>query len=91
MTQAVREQFPNDLLACLELHTYSSLDTSFIHTFANRLDHTDIAAVFIDYDSRKSKGKSHFEEDTIRNALQVSYVFYDKETLQAGFKNLQHQ
>ena len=83
-TQAVREQFPNDLfLACLELHTYSSLDTSFIHTFANCLDHTDIAAVFIDYDSRKSKGKSHFEEDTIRNAFlhKSLHVFYDKETL----------
>ena len=37
-TQAVREQFPNDLiLACLELHTFSSLDASFIQTYTNCL------------------------------------------------------
>jgi UDP-N-acetylmuramate: L-alanyl-gamma-D-glutamyl-meso-diaminopimelate ligase len=83
-TQAVREQFPNDLfLACLELHTFSSLDISFIYTFANCLAHTDIAAVFIDNDSRISKGKSHLDEDTIRNAFlhKSLHVFYDKETL----------
>ena len=59
-TKAVREQFPNDLfLACLELHTFSSLDSSFIHTYANCLAHTDIAVVFIDDESRKAKGETH--------------------------------
>jgi UDP-N-acetylmuramate: L-alanyl-gamma-D-glutamyl-meso-diaminopimelate ligase len=83
-TQAVREQFPNDLfLACLELHTFSSLETSFIHTYANCLTHTDIAVVFIDDEARKAKGKNPLDEDTIRNAFshQSLYVFYDKETL----------
>ena len=83
-TQAVREQFPNDLfLACLELHTYSSLDVSFIHTYANCLVHTDIAVVFIDDEARKAKGKASLDEDIIRNAFahQSLYVFYDKETL----------
>jgi UDP-N-acetylmuramate: L-alanyl-gamma-D-glutamyl-meso-diaminopimelate ligase len=83
-TQAVREQFPNDLfLACLELHTFSSLDTSFIHTYANCLALTDIAVVFIDDEARKAKGKDSLDEDTIRNAFshQSLFVFYDKETL----------
>ena len=83
-TQAVREQFPNDLfLACLELHTFSSLDTSFIHTYANCLAQTDIAVVFIDDEARKGKGKDLLDEDTIRNAFshQSLYVFYDTETL----------
>ena len=83
-TQAVREQFPNDLfLACLELHTFSSLDTSFIHTYANCLALTDIAVVFIDDEARKAKGKNPLDEDTICNAFshQSLYIFYDKETL----------
>ena len=83
-TQAVREQFPNDLfLACLELHTFSSLDTSFIHTYANCLALTDIAVVFIDDEARKAKGKDPLDEHTVRNAFshQSLYVFYDKETL----------
>jgi UDP-N-acetylmuramate: L-alanyl-gamma-D-glutamyl-meso-diaminopimelate ligase len=83
-TQAVREQFPNDLfLACLELHTFSSLDTRFIYNYADCLSHTDIAVVFIDGKARKAKGKDPLDEDKIRNAFshQSLYVFYDKEAL----------
>ena len=83
-TQAVREQFPNDLfLACLELHTYSSLDASFIHTYANCLVDTDIAVIFIDDAARKAKGKASLDEDIIRNAFahQSLHIFYDKKTL----------
>ena len=83
-TLAVREQFPNDLfLACLELHTFSSLDTSFIHNYSNCLLHTDIAAVFIDDEARKAKANNSLDEETIRNAFfhRSLYVFYDKETL----------
>lgn len=83
-TLAVREQFPNDLfLACLELHTFSSLDTSFIHNYSNCLLHTDIAAVFIDDEARKAKVNNSLDEETIRNAFFHSslYVFYDKDTL----------
>ena len=82
--KAVREQFPNDLfLACLELHTFSSLDTGFIYTYANCLAHSDIAVVFIDDESRIAKGKDPLDEDTIRNAFshQSLHVFYDKELL----------
>ena len=83
-TLAVREQFPNDLfLACLELHTFSSLDTSFIHNYSNCLLHTDIAAVFIDDEARKAKVNNSLDEETIRNAFFHSslYVFYDKDIL----------
>ena len=83
-TQAVREQFPNDLfLACLELHTFSSLDASFIQTYANCLGQSDIAVVFIDDEARKAKGKDPLDEQTIRSAFahQSLYVFYEKEAL----------
>ena len=83
-TQAVREQFPNDLfLACLELHTFSSLDASFIQTYANCLAHSDIAVVFVDDEARKAKGKDPLGEQTIRSAFahQSLYVFYENEAL----------
>jgi UDP-N-acetylmuramate: L-alanyl-gamma-D-glutamyl-meso-diaminopimelate ligase len=46
-TQAVKNQYPNrTLIACLELHTYSSLTPAFLKEYKNSLDKADIAAVF---------------------------------------------
>lgn len=46
-TAAVKHQYPNKrLLACLELHTYSSLNESFIKEYKNTLDKADEAVVF---------------------------------------------
>ena len=83
-TRAVREQFPTDLfLACLELHTFSSLDATFIHSYANCLAPSDIAVVFIDDEARKAKGKDPLDEQMIRSAFahQSLHVIYEKELL----------
>lgn len=46
-TQAVKEQYADKtLLACLELHTYSSLTPQFLKEYKNTLDAADIAVVF---------------------------------------------
>ncbi|MCZ6595444.1 MAG: Mur ligase family protein [Bacteroidetes bacterium] len=46
-TQAVKKQYPDrKLLACLELHTYSSLDPGFLHEYQGALNAADIAVVF---------------------------------------------
>ncbi|WP_242091692.1 UDP-N-acetylmuramate--L-alanine ligase [Aestuariivivens sediminicola] len=46
-TQAVKEQFKErTLLACLELHTYSSLNAEFLKEYKGTLDAADIAVVF---------------------------------------------
>ncbi|WP_242085711.1 UDP-N-acetylmuramate--L-alanine ligase [Aestuariivivens sediminis] len=46
-TQAVKEQFKDRiLLACLELHTYSSLNAEFLKEYKGTLDAADIAVVF---------------------------------------------
>ncbi len=47
--QAVREQFPNrQLVACMELHTYSSLSENFLDQYAGCMDAADRAIVFYD-------------------------------------------
>ena len=46
-TQAVKNQYPDRrLLACLELHTYSSLDPGFLHEYEDALNAADVAVVF---------------------------------------------
>lgn len=46
-TTAVKEQYPNrKLIACLELHTYSSFNPEFIKEYKGALDAADIAVVF---------------------------------------------
>lgn len=46
-TRAVREQFPDHhLLACLELHTYSSLNAEFLGAYKGSLKGADRAMVF---------------------------------------------
>lgn len=47
--QAVREQFPGrQLIACMELHTYSSLSENFLDQYAGCMDEADRAIVFYD-------------------------------------------
>jgi UDP-N-acetylmuramate: L-alanyl-gamma-D-glutamyl-meso-diaminopimelate ligase len=46
-TRAVKEQYPErTLLACLELHTYSSLNETFLKEYKGTLDPADQAVVF---------------------------------------------
>ena len=46
-TRAVKEQYPDrTLLACLELHTYSSLNETFLKEYRGALDKADQAVVF---------------------------------------------
>ena len=46
-TRAVKEQYPNKtLIACLELHTYSSFDPEFLKEYRGALDSADVAVVF---------------------------------------------
>ena len=46
-TKAVKEQYNNrTLVACLELHTYSSLNAEFLKEYKGALDAADVAVVF---------------------------------------------
>ncbi len=46
-TKAVKAQFPNrQLVACLELHTFSSLNKNFLGEYANKLNAADVPVVY---------------------------------------------
>jgi UDP-N-acetylmuramate: L-alanyl-gamma-D-glutamyl-meso-diaminopimelate ligase len=45
--KAVREQFPDKkLVACLELHTYSSLNENFIHEYKGSMNNVEVPIVY---------------------------------------------
>lgn len=48
--QAVREQYPDHhLVACMELHTFSSLSESFLSQYKNVMNEADTAFIFFDH------------------------------------------
>ena len=55
-TKAVREQYADrKLVACLELHTYSSLNINFLNEYQDSLNDADVAVVFYSPDALKIK------------------------------------
>jgi len=71
-TQAVKEQFPySKLIACLELHTYSSLDSSFIIHYRNSLEKADLPIVFYDPEALKIKNRTPMSPKEIALAFDL--------------------
>lgn len=69
-TRAVREQFPGRrLIACLELHTYSSLNAHFLSGYQGSLDAADEALVFYIPESLAIKGLQPIGAEDIRGAF----------------------
>ncbi len=69
-TKAVREQYPNrKLLACLELHTYSSLNEDFLKEYEGTLEGADEAVVFYSPHAVKIKQLKEVSEEQIANAF----------------------
>jgi UDP-N-acetylmuramate: L-alanyl-gamma-D-glutamyl-meso-diaminopimelate ligase len=55
-TKAVKEQYPDrTVIACLELHTYSSLNAEFLKEYQGALEYADVAVVFYSPDAVKIK------------------------------------
>lgn len=55
-TKAVKDQYPDKkLIACLELHTYSSLNAEFLKEYEGALESADVAVVFYSPDAVKIK------------------------------------
>ena len=70
-TTAVKHQYPQRrLLACLELHTYSSLNENFLSEYANSLASADEAVVFYSPNALKIKQLNPISSEQIANAFQ---------------------
>lgn len=69
--QAVRDRHPGRrLVACLELHTFSSLNPVFLPEYAHALDAADEAAVFFTPHTLEIKRLPPLDEGKVRQAFQ---------------------
>lgn len=69
-TKAVKQQYPNrTLVACLELHTYSSLNAEFLKEYQGALKYADIAVVFYSPDAVKIKQLDEVTYEQIAKAF----------------------
>ena len=67
---AVREQFPEQhLIACFELHTFSSLNPEFLGQYKDALNEADEAAVYFNPHALKIKRMAVLEPDDIKSAF----------------------
>lgn len=87
--QAVKSQYPNrQLMACLELHTYSSLNKAFLPQYEGTLNGADVAAVFFNEHTlamKKMPPLSIEEVKTFFNNSQL-HVFTDNSAFTSFLK-----
>ena len=70
-THAVKEQFPDrTVVACLELHTYSSLNADFLKEYKGTLDAVDVAVVFYSPHAVEIKKLKEVTTDQIAKAFE---------------------
>jgi UDP-N-acetylmuramate: L-alanyl-gamma-D-glutamyl-meso-diaminopimelate ligase len=70
-TKAMKEQYENrTLVACLELHTYSSLNAEFLKEYKGALDAADVAVVFYSPHAVEIKKLEEVTHEQISNAFQ---------------------
>jgi UDP-N-acetylmuramate: L-alanyl-gamma-D-glutamyl-meso-diaminopimelate ligase len=70
-TKAVKNQYPDrQLVACLELHTYSSLNAAFLKEYEGALDAADVAVVFYSPDAVKIKQLEEVTYEQIAQSFQ---------------------
>ncbi|TWP26720.1 peptidoglycan synthetase [Apibacter muscae] len=69
--QAVKENYKNrHLVACLELHTYSSLNPEFLNQYCGALDDADEAIVFYSQEAVEIKRLEPISEELIKKSFQ---------------------
>lgn len=91
---AVKTQFTNrKLVACIELHTFSSLNKDFLKEYAGSMDKADEAIVFIDLKSFEQKRMEPFSEDDVQQAFSNPKLkfFNDSAKLKAYLLSLDYK
>ena len=90
-TAAVKEQFPNKkIIACLELHTYSSLNAEFLKEYKDTLNAADESLVFYSPDAVAIKKLDSVSAEQIKEAFQKDdlKVFVNSEEFKAELENM---
>ena len=92
--QAVKEKYENRyVVACFEMHTYSTLTPEFLPQYRDAMNDADRAIVFVDQSVVKKKGNVLFGEAEIRNQFHRDDIqfFTDKTALENALNLLSDQ
>lgn len=84
-TAAVKSIYPNrDLVGCLELHTYSSLNKKFLPEYKDSMKSCNVGIIYFNPDVVKSKGLENISENDIKQAFnqQDLQVFTNTKSLE---------
>jgi len=77
---AVKAQFPErKLIACIELHTFSSLDKDFLSQYSGAMDSADTAIVFIDKRTFEHKKMTPYGAETVKEAFSKADLLFFNE------------
>lgn len=69
-TEAVKKQFPNrELIACMELHTYSSLNESFLEQYKDSMHLADKAYVYFSNHALEIKKLAPIDPEFVKNSF----------------------
>lgn len=88
-TQAVKSQFKNKkLIACMELHTFSSLNKDFLNEYEGAMDVADIAIVYYNHHTIEHKRLENISESQVKEAFKRDdlIIFTDSKELQNYLK-----
>ena len=91
---AVRERYPEKkLIACMELHTFSSLMADFLPQYKDCMKEADIAYVYFNPKVIEHKRLTPITAEEVRNAFGTKNVevFTKSETLQERLKSLSYE
>lgn len=89
-TQAVKAQYDNrKLIACMELHTFSSLKADFLPQYKDSMAHADEAIVFFNPDVLKHKQLAPISKEQVAEGFGGNVTVYtDSQTLQERLKSI---
>jgi UDP-N-acetylmuramate: L-alanyl-gamma-D-glutamyl-meso-diaminopimelate ligase len=75
--KGVKENYPSkQLIACFEMHTYSTLTEEFLPQYKDSMNEADIAVVFIDKKVLEKKGNLLFSEEMIRQHFNREDIYF---------------
>jgi len=90
-TESLKHQFPDrQLIACFELHTFSSLTKQFLSQYAHCFDAADTAIVYFDKHTLEHKKLPPLDKEEVKTHFQNNnlLVFSDKAALEKYLQNL---
>ncbi len=87
---AMREQYPTRLLvACMELHTFSSLTQEFLQQYAGSMEEADVKMVYYSKHALQLKKLPDLDPEEVRKAFGDVEVFTDSKVMVDKVKSIE--